>query len=103
MIEVLESTCNVFSFHHFNWSCRYDLDNRDGELVTFLKREVKSVKFIDFSTDNSYLLYKAADGSDKSTIINIISKAEVDLNLVEFNVEWVSDGIQLSKFTKVFL
>ena len=57
------------------------------------------MNFLDFSTDNSYLLYK--DNFGVLTVTNIISRRTVDLVHLEFDVEWVSDGIQESDKTKV--
>jgi hypothetical protein len=59
-----------------------------------------SIEFIDFSTDNFFLLYK--DNVDDVEIIDFRNKdfKKVIKGEVEFNMEWCTDGIKVSSNMK---
>lgn len=56
------------------------------------------MEYLDFSTDNFYLLYK--DTSDEMAIIDLALQKRINTLHVEFEVEWCSDGIKLSDKAK---
>jgi len=61
-----------------------------------------NIEFIDFSTDNYYMLYK--DIQEEETIFNLVSfKQQNNLNKFAFDIEWCSDGIKIHKKTKGLL
>lgn len=57
-----------------------------------------SVEYLDFSTDNFYLLYK--DMSDEIAIIDLSLQKRINTLHVEFDLEWCSDGIKLAEKAK---
>ena len=95
--------CSQKELDWVNFGYRYDLDSKDGtfKYVFGIEDLVSSVNFLDFSTDNSYILYK--DNFGVLTVTNIIKRGKENLVHLEFDVEWVSDGIQESDKTKVNL
>lgn len=58
-----------------------------------------SIEFLDFSTDNFYLLYK--DSYDEVVIIELTNLKKINTVFVEFDIEWCSDGIKASDKAKV--
>jgi hypothetical protein len=56
------------------------------------------IEFIDFSTDDCYLVYK--DFSGEITYVDISDKARIkphiNPNSVEFAHEWISNGLKIS-------
>lgn len=58
------------------------------------------VEFLDFSTDNFYLMYKSPD---EFVIIDLSNLEKINTVFVEFDIEWCSDGIKTSDKTKVYL
>lgn len=59
------------------------------------------MKFLDFSLNNAYLLYK--NDEDEVIVTDIISKKKVSYFHAQSEIEWMSDGIQISNKTKVVL
>lgn len=57
-----------------------------------------SLEFIDFSTDNFYLLYK--DNYEEVAIIDLASLKRITEIYMEFNIEWCSDGIKVTDKAK---
>jgi len=58
-----------------------------------------SIEFLDFSTDNFYLLYK--DSFEEVVIIDLSNLKKINTVFVEFDIEWCSDGIKASDKAKV--
>ena len=80
---------------------RYDLEKEDKVFKHLFAIEelTSSINFLDFSLDNNYLLYK--DNLEELTATDISSKKKINFIHSEFDVEWMSDGIQISEKTKV--
>ncbi|EGR29518.1 PH domain protein [Ichthyophthirius multifiliis] len=57
-----------------------------------------SVEFVDFTIDNSYLLYK--DNFEEVSIIDLTNHKKINTIYIEHDVEWCSDGIKISEKTK---
>ena len=57
-----------------------------------------NVDYLDFSTDNFYLLYK--DVSDEIAIIDLSIQKKINSLYVEFELEWCSDGKKLDEKAK---
>lgn len=58
------------------------------------------IKFIDFSTDNYYLLF--VDNFGDTNIVDLTTKSQLrSTQNMEFTNEWTSEGIQISDKTKV--
>jgi hypothetical protein len=62
------------------------------------------IEFIDFSTDDCYLVYK--DSSGEVTFVDISDKANIKEHInpssVEFTHEWMQDGLKISNQVKHF-
>lgn len=57
-----------------------------------------SVEYLDFSTDNFFLLYK--DISDEYAIIDLSLQKRINTLSFEFDLEWCSDGIKMAEKAK---
>lgn len=57
-----------------------------------------SLEFIDFSTDNFFLLYK--DNTEEVAYIDVSNIQEKKFFYTEFDIEWCSKGIMVSDKTK---
>ncbi len=57
-----------------------------------------SVEFVDFTVDNSYLLYK--DNFEEVSIIDLTNHKKINTIYIEHDVEWCSDGIKICEKTK---
>ena len=66
----------------------YDLthDETIFKLSHNLENLSTSLEFIDFSTDNFYLIYK--DNFEEIAIIDISNEKKVNTNYMEFDIEW---------------
>lgn len=78
----------------------YDAENEENnfKLLCSIDNLNTSVEFLDFSTDNFYLLYK--DISDEIAIIDLSLQKRINTLYVEFDLEWCSDGIKLAEKAK---
>ena len=56
-----------------------------------------NVEFLDFSTDNHYLVYKSPD---EITIVDLSNLEKVNTAFVEMDLEWCSDGLKASEKIK---
>ena len=58
-----------------------------------------NIEFIDFSTDDCYMVYK--DYSGEITYVDISDKDKIQPHInpasVEFTHEWLSDGLKISQ------
>lgn len=84
-------------------SDRYDLEKEPGTFkrIFTIDELTANVQFLDFSLDNMFLLYK--NELDEAVITDIYSKKKINSIQSRFDFEWISDGIQISERTKVFL
>ena len=53
---------------------------------------------MDFTLDNSYLLYK--DNFEEVSIIDLTNHKKINTIYIEHDVEWCSDGIKICEKTK---
>ena len=74
----------------------YDADNEENslKLLCSVDNLATSIEFLDFSTDNFYLLYK--DHFEEVVIIDLTNLKKINTIYVEFDIEWCSDGIKVS-------
>ena len=79
---------------------RYDIDTQTNTFKSIVSIEnlSSSISFIDFSTDNFYLVYK--DNFEEITIIDLTNLKKVNTISVEFDIEWASNGLQIHEKTK---
>jgi hypothetical protein len=56
---------------------------------------------MDFSTDDYYLMYK--DNLGQKCFLDLSNMNKNDTLAIEFDIEWVSEGIKISEKRKVFL
>eukprot|EP01016_Furgasonia_blochmanni_P022356 TRINITY_DN24386_c0_g1_i1.p1 TRINITY_DN24386_c0_g1~~TRINITY_DN24386_c0_g1_i1.p1 ORF type:complete len:291 (+),score=52.47 TRINITY_DN24386_c0_g1_i1:64-936(+) len=73
-------------------------ETKTFKLLCLVDNLTSSVEFLDFSTDNFYLLYK--DYFAEITIIDLSTMNRINTLFVEFDIEWISDGIKISDKTK---
>ena len=79
----------------------FDVDEKN-EFVLVMSHEAtqSGIKFIDFSTDNYYLLF--VDNFGDTNIVDLTTKSQLrSTQNMEFTNEWTSEGIQISDKTKV--
>ena len=72
----------------------YDAENEENnfKLLCLIDNLNTNVAYLDFSTDNFYLLYK--DVSDEIEIIDLSLQKRINTLYLEFDFEWCSDGIK---------
>lgn len=56
-----------------------------------------NVEFLDFSTDDHYLVYKSPD---EITIVDLSNLEKINTAFVEMDLEWCSDGLKASEKIK---
>eukprot|EP01017_Pseudomicrothorax_dubius_P037624 TRINITY_DN5539_c0_g2_i1.p1 TRINITY_DN5539_c0_g2~~TRINITY_DN5539_c0_g2_i1.p1 ORF type:complete len:232 (-),score=44.56 TRINITY_DN5539_c0_g2_i1:91-786(-) len=78
----------------------YDIENQNRVFKShcYTDNLSSAVDFVDFSVDNNYLVYRDAVGD--ISMIDLATLKKISTNLVEFDLEWMSDGLQISEKTK---
>ena len=78
----------------------YDTENEENgfRLLCSIDNLNTSVEYLDFSTDNFFLLYK--DISDEYAIIDLSLQKRINTLSFEFDLEWCSDGIKMAEKAK---
>lgn len=84
-------TCTTIDIYKINH------EEKKFEIYHTLGNISSSIEFMDFSSDNVYLMY--VDNIKKRCFINLKNKTNDDSEILNLkhNVEWISDGLKISE------
>ena len=79
----------------------YDLHKSEGDFYLqhkLLEEIPASIRVIDFSTDNGYLVYRSSAADE--TIIDLTTKESIDTDMIEFELEWNEEAKKTSPYIR---